>query len=274
MSARRQIIAALSEDSLGGIATMEDVAHAEQLVDAHRTEVIAKAIGRLRAIPVDCTALTGPVWYGDGWNSAITCLEEIAEYSVPDYEAYPGELQRLRALALGLRVAGLRKEDLGEVQRLLVIHADHEMNAREKATASAATATPTVFDPLPSYLHSIGHAGSESERGLYAAYRKAIAEVARLQAETGDGEATPDLAVYRASHDSITFGLYTTAAEARKHCETLMRRESPDINLDWIEDEEDGVAEMTAFLGGEECSTGYVVTALEVASTYDEEGDE
>lgn len=42
MSARRQIIAALSEDSLGGIATMEDVAHAEQLVDAHRTETLAE----------------------------------------------------------------------------------------------------------------------------------------------------------------------------------------------------------------------------------------
>ncbi|MFE2311614.1 hypothetical protein ACFXC8_00185 [Streptomyces sp. NPDC059441] len=42
MSARRQIIAALSEDSLGGIATLEDVAHAEQLVDAHRTEVLAE----------------------------------------------------------------------------------------------------------------------------------------------------------------------------------------------------------------------------------------
>jgi hypothetical protein len=41
MSARRQIIAALSEDSMGGIATLHDVAHAEQLVDAHRTEVLA-----------------------------------------------------------------------------------------------------------------------------------------------------------------------------------------------------------------------------------------
>ncbi|MDX3639301.1 hypothetical protein [Streptomyces sp. MB09-02B] len=42
-SARRQIIAALSEDSLGGIATLADVAHAEQLVDAYRAEVLAKA---------------------------------------------------------------------------------------------------------------------------------------------------------------------------------------------------------------------------------------
>jgi hypothetical protein len=39
MSARRQLIAALSEDSYGGIATLEDVAHAEQLVDALVAEV-------------------------------------------------------------------------------------------------------------------------------------------------------------------------------------------------------------------------------------------
>lgn len=138
MSVRRQIIAALSEDSLGGIATLQDVAHAEQLVDAHRAEVLAKAVGRLRAIPVTCTALTGPVWYGDGWNSAITCLEAIAGYQQPDDEAYPGELQRLRATVLALRVAALRKEDLAEAQRVLNDHEDW----RKEATAAAATATP------------------------------------------------------------------------------------------------------------------------------------
>ncbi|MDX3759285.1 hypothetical protein [Streptomyces sp. AK02-04a] len=148
MSARRQIIAALSEDSLGGIATLQDVAHAEQLVDAHRTEVIAKAIGRLRAIPVDCTALTGPVWYGDGWNSAITQLEEIADYQTPDDEEYPGELQRLRSTVLALRVAALRKEDLPEVQRVLTDHEDW----RKKATgAQSATATPEFFQPGHTY---------------------------------------------------------------------------------------------------------------------------
>lgn len=224
MSARRQIIAALSEDSMGGIATLHDVAHAEQLVDAHRTEVLAKAIGRLRAIPVTCTALTGPVWYGDGWNSAITQLEEIAEYQTPDDEAYPGELQRLRALVLGLRVAALRKEDMAQVQWLLT---DHE-ETRKKATPEGATATP-------------------------------------------------ELTVYRASHDSIVMGLYTTAAAAREHCEAEERRswakfENP--TFDWIEDDEDGVAELTAWVGGEECTTGYEVTALEVASAYDGEADE
>ncbi|MFE2965562.1 hypothetical protein ACFXKC_18150 [Streptomyces sp. NPDC059340] len=270
MSARRQIIAALSEDSYGGIATMADVAHAEQLADAHRTEVLSKAVGRLRAIPVTCTALTGPVWYGDGWNSAITCLEEIADYQTPDDEEYPGELQRLRTLALQLRVAVIRKGDLAEAQRLLSAAEDW----RKKATgAQSATATPAApaFDPLPGYLHAIGHAGSETEQGLYAGYVQAIAEVVRLQGETG---ADPQPAVYRASHDSIVMGLYTTAAEARKHCETLMRRDLPDSSLGWIEDDEDGVAELTAWMGGEECTTGYVVTALEVASAYDEEAAE
>lgn len=125
-------------------------------LDAHRTEALAKAIGRLRAIPVDCTALTGPVWYGDGWNSAITCLEEIADYQTPDNEAYPGELQRLRALALGLRVAVLRKEDLAEARRLLVIHAEHEMNAREKAATAAPKAAPEFFEPGHAYTHRNG----------------------------------------------------------------------------------------------------------------------
>ena len=44
MSARRKLIAALSEDSLGGIATLQDVDHAVQLVDAHATEVLAEAV--------------------------------------------------------------------------------------------------------------------------------------------------------------------------------------------------------------------------------------
>jgi DNA-binding transcriptional ArsR family regulator len=43
VSARRQIIAALSEDSHGGIATLHDVERAEQLVDAYRAEVLAEA---------------------------------------------------------------------------------------------------------------------------------------------------------------------------------------------------------------------------------------
>lgn len=144
MSARRQIIAALSEDSMGGIATLHDVAHAEQLVDAHQAEVLAT-----------------------------------------DGQAYDGELSMLRGLVRTLRVVVRHDSDLAEVWRLLVEHTRDDAAAREEATAAAATATPadTAFDPLPSYLHAIGQAGSQYEREMYAAYRQAIAEVGRLQAE-------------------------------------------------------------------------------------------
>lgn len=87
----------------------------------------------------------------------------------------------------------------------------------------------------------------------------------------------PELKVFRASHDAIVMGLYTTAAEARKHCETEERlswTKGSTPSFDWIEDEEDGVSELTVWIGGEECTTGYVVTALEVAATYDPDGDE
>lgn len=90
--------------------------------------------------------------------------------------------------------------------------------------------------------------------------------------------ATPQLTIFRASHDSIVMGLYTTDAAAREHCEAEERRSWPtgtNLTFDWIEDEEDGVAELTVLAGqNEESVTGYVVTALEVAAEYHAEVDE
>lgn len=87
--------------------------------------------------------------------------------------------------------------------------------------------------------------------------------------------APADVIVYRARHDAIVMGLYTTAA-ARAHCETAMHREIPGVRLDWIVDDEDAdsVAELVAAIGEDERSTGYVVESLTVASAYDEEADE
>lgn len=48
MSARRQLIAALSEDSLGGIATLQDVDHATQLVDKVVAEARAEALAEAK----------------------------------------------------------------------------------------------------------------------------------------------------------------------------------------------------------------------------------
>ena len=78
MTARDDLAAVLLT---GGAATN---ALATGLLDAYREEVLAKAIARLKKIPVQCTALTGPVWYGDGWNGAIRQLEDIADYQKPD----------------------------------------------------------------------------------------------------------------------------------------------------------------------------------------------
>lgn len=103
----------------------------DEALDAYRREVLQKAIGRLRSIPVQCTALTGPVWYGTGWNEAITQLEEIADYQSPDDEAYVGELELLRALALNVRAAS-RRGDLDHVQRLSDQHHQADSHARQK----------------------------------------------------------------------------------------------------------------------------------------------
>ncbi|MFD7996892.1 hypothetical protein [Streptomyces mexicanus] len=99
----------------------------------------------------------------------------------------------------------------------------------------------------------------------------------RTDAEPDDSEA---LTIYRAEHPNsgITLRHYRTEAAARAHCEAEERRSWPTgthLAFDWIEDEEGGVAEMTVVAGqNEESTTGYVVTALEVASEHDEEADQ
>lgn len=108
--------------------------------------------------------------------------------------------------------------------------------------------------------------------------RKLLEENERLRARVAELEPAP-LLVYRASHDSIVFGLYTTMAAAREHCEALLRCEYPAhvaVVHDWIGDDSDPeepwelVAEIA---GADEQPTGYVVTPLMVAAAYDPEAD-
>ncbi|TLQ45790.1 hypothetical protein [Streptomyces marianii] len=91
-----------------------------------------------------------------------------------------------------------------------------------------------------------------------------------------DATKATDLTVYRASHDSIVFGHYTTREAAREHCETLVRRDVGDAPmLGWIPDDESPDAPEELCTGDvPEGGTGYVVTALTVAATYDPEADE
>jgi hypothetical protein len=99
---------------------------------------------------------------------------------------------------------------------------------------------------------------------------------AQLELDALDGLVPRPLQVYRAEHpdSGIILGHYGTPAAARAHCEAMSRRETPGASLDWIEDDEDGIAELVAAFGEDERSTGYIVTALELAAEYDEEADE
>ncbi|MFS0694336.1 hypothetical protein [Streptomyces nitrosporeus] len=107
-----------------------------------------------------------------------------------------------------------------------------------------------------------------------------------LEKDTPAGaEFTPAAAgpviVYRAGHEGIVAGIYTTAEAARQHCEALVSREHPtarSVLFDWLADEEDddlAVAELVVQVdGGDEATTGYTVTPLEVATAYDPDADE
>ncbi|MFE6426781.1 hypothetical protein ACFVOB_15085 [Streptomyces rochei] len=158
-----------------------------------------------------------------------------------------GSIEQIKLLHSGLAAQKGRADTLDRLlreaqARVSQLEADRDANDREYEAATARLAEyerPADEDPI----------------------RYALTESAPLT-------------VYRASHDSIPMGLYTTAAEARKHCETELRREWPNSLLDWIEDEEDAVAELVAENADGETPTGYVVEALEVAAEYDEEADQ
>ncbi|MFF7901221.1 hypothetical protein ACFZCV_20850 [Streptomyces sp. NPDC007920] len=107
------------------------------------------------------------------------------------------------------------------------------------------------------------------------------AEHEELRARVAELEATPGT-VFRASHDSIVMGLYTTREAAQAHCEAKVRQEEPEgsiQHLSWSADDIGPDAEYELHItpaetGGLIRGTGYVVTPLDVAASYDEEADE
>jgi hypothetical protein len=82
-----------------------------------------------------------------------------------------------------------------------------------------------------------------------------------------------ELTVYRASHDTITFGLYTNPDAAWTHCQAFVKREfPPPVACYWRVLDDDVTELMVAVHGGDDIATGYIVTPLTVAS--DPDGDE
>lgn len=106
-------------------------------------------------------------------------------------------------------------------------------------------------------------------------------ELEKLAERVAELEAAPTT-VYRASHDSIVMGLYTTREAAQAHCEAQVTQEEPAgsiLHLSWSADDIGPDAEYELHItpaetGGLIRGTGYVVTPLEVAAEFDPDGDE
>jgi hypothetical protein len=100
-------------------------------------------------------------------------------------------------------------------------------------------------------------------------------EAGKVTPTGGEITQPAELTIYRASHESIVMGRYTNRNAARKHCETVLRRElGEDVFLGWVPDHGGDDAPEELCIGEDfECS-GYVVTPLAIASEYDEEADE
>jgi hypothetical protein len=239
-------------------------------------------------------------------RSRITTLEADREASDREYEAATARIAELEASPLGWARL-LDAKSLDNFMCALGMAADTDpadgalSQVEEMIRSFRAAVSPEAEQERTQSLHDhIVARDAEIERlnsrvaeleAAAVAGRAALADLTRDHEDPGTaalgalyllqqatfgtpmqpGETVPK--VYRPTHDSIVMGLYLTAAEARKHCETEMRRDLPTVVLDWIEDEEDDVAELVASVGEDERVTGYVVDALEIAAEYDEEAD-
>ncbi|MFE3378379.1 hypothetical protein [Streptomyces anulatus] len=130
-------------------------------------------------------------------------------------------------------------------------------------------------------LDELGEAVVQEDLGEIAAWADALASLAHIDDALGVTDAQPAAAHtdYRAEHESIHVGHYTTEAEARRHCEALIsdeHRADRTLVFDWIGDEDDleEPRELTVRVdGGDETPTGYVVVPLAIAAAYDPDAE-
>lgn len=113
-----------------------------------------------------------------------------------------------------------------------------------------------------------------------AAEAQVFATLALAASTEQPAPTTAELTVYRASHESIVMGLYTTREAARAHCEAderaTHRGGTVGLTFAWVPDDSDphSPEELCVFAGlDDEDTTGYVVTPLAVATEYDPEAD-
>jgi hypothetical protein len=155
----------------------------------------------------------------------------------------------------------------GQVYAHVLLAADWASEADVQFVASARQSVPELVTEVDGLRAQVAELLAERH-----VTNEALDDAVQALHEDEAAE-EPALKVFRASHDSIVFGLYRTAQAAREHCETYARREVATGVMNWVLDEpgeDDSVEELT--VDGE--PTGYVVTPLDVASRFGEEADE
>lgn len=146
MSAREEIIRRLSEDSLGGIATLHDVTTAEELVDAHAAEVLAAVDKRLEAERMQPR-------HGDIFRHGIEHARKAVAQMADGPEPALPTCVNCRDTGGPFAPTGRRYPSGAQVLECAG-------GCEEKATAPAATATP-FFQPGHTYTRD--HHGETAE---------------------------------------------------------------------------------------------------------------
>ncbi|MGW0642341.1 hypothetical protein [Streptomyces badius] len=132
-------------------------------------------------------------------------------------------------------------------------------------------------------LDELGEAVVCEDHREIAAWGDALASLAHIDDDLGITAAQPPpaLTVYRAEHETIHVGHYTTEGAARRRCEALVSDEHPAdraLLFMWSSLGDDGDSDEPYELvvqvdGGPQVFTGYVVVPLSVADAYDPDAE-
>ncbi|MFJ9979651.1 hypothetical protein [Streptomyces cyaneofuscatus] len=145
------------------------------------------------------------------------------------------------------------------------------------AIARALREQPTGAQLLDG-LDELGEASVCEHAGDVAAWADSLASLAGVDDALGAAAARP-LTVYRAEHETIPLGTYSTEAAAREHAEAAQFASygaaEPVLFFDWIGDEDDEQPRelVVQVDGGEEQYTGFVVVPVPVSYAYDPDAE-
>ncbi|MFC8658059.1 hypothetical protein ACFUCT_23105 [Streptomyces parvus] len=218
--------------------------------------------------------------WGNRWAEPDDQVASIADAGAQLARAMPlvlAEVDQLRA-----RVTELEGKDTREGESTSTISARDARTAVLVSIARALREQPTGARLLDG-LDELGEAVVCEDAREIAAWADALGSLAHIDDDLGitAAQAPPARTVYRAEHESIHVGHYTTETAARRHCEALVSDEHPAdraLLYTWASLGDDGDSDEPYELvvqvdGGPQDFTGYVVVPLDVAAAYDPDAE-